>query len=153
MTYTIRQGDIDKFTIDPQTGVVRTRKFLDYERQVQYILIVGTVENTDLNDPHSTTTLVVNVLVSFSDFHKLERLIDLLKTTGSKRRGAGLQFSAPAGASAEHGAHRPGDQHRHGVGRRRHSAQQPGDRLGVSTTKRLLMQFVLDSLRAPRRGG
>lgn len=66
VTYTIRQGDVDKFVIDPQSGVVRTKKFLDYERQLQYILIVGTVENTDLNDPQSTTTLVVNVMVDFS---------------------------------------------------------------------------------------
>lgn len=73
VTYSIRQGDVEKFRIDPQSGIVRTRRSLDFERQAQYVLIIGTVENTDLNDPQATTTLVVNVQVvskrnSFSNF-------------------------------------------------------------------------------------
>ncbi|XP_046657764.1 cadherin-99C-like isoform X2 [Daphnia pulicaria] len=61
VTYTIRQGDAEKFRIDPQSGIVRTRRSLDYERQAQYVLIIGTLENTDVNDPQATTTLFVNV--------------------------------------------------------------------------------------------
>lgn len=63
VTYTIRQGDAEKFRIDPQSGIVRTRRSLDYERQAQYVLIIGTLENTDVNDPQATTTLFVNVQV------------------------------------------------------------------------------------------
>lgn len=63
VTYTIRQGDVDKFRIDPQSGIVRTRRALDYERQAQYVLIIGTIENTEVNDPYATTTLFVNVQV------------------------------------------------------------------------------------------
>ncbi|XP_032795630.2 cadherin-99C isoform X2 [Daphnia magna] len=61
VTYTIRQGDVDKFRIDPQSGIVRTRRALDYERQAQYVLVIGTIENTEINDPQATTTLFVNV--------------------------------------------------------------------------------------------
>ena len=65
VTYTIRQGDVEKFRIDPQSGIVRTRRSLDYERQAQYVLIIGTLENTEVNDPQATTTLFVNVQVFF----------------------------------------------------------------------------------------
>ncbi len=61
VTYVIRQGDTDKFVIDAKSGVVTTKRALDFERQAQYILIIGTVENTDLNDPQGTTAVVVNV--------------------------------------------------------------------------------------------
>ena len=61
VTYAIRQGDADKFSID-QTGTVRTKRPLDYERQAQHVLVIGTVENADLEDPQATTTLVVSVL-------------------------------------------------------------------------------------------
>lgn len=68
VTYTIRQGDVEKFRIDPQSGIVRTRRSLDYERQAQYVLIIGTLENTEVNDPQATTTLFVNVQVFFHIF-------------------------------------------------------------------------------------
>ena len=64
ITYTIRQGDVEKFRIDPQSGIVRTRRSLDFERQAQYVIVIGTLENTDVNDPHATTTLFVNVQVN-----------------------------------------------------------------------------------------
>ncbi len=64
VTYTIRQGDVEKFRVDPQSGIVRTRRALDFERQAQYVLIIGTLENTDVNDPLATTTLFVNVQVT-----------------------------------------------------------------------------------------
>ncbi|XP_012288920.1 cadherin-99C [Orussus abietinus] len=60
ITYVIKQGDTDLFSIDPKTGVIKTIRGLDYERDSQHILIVGTLENTsDL--PGSTTRVVVNV--------------------------------------------------------------------------------------------
>ncbi|XP_076395319.1 cadherin 99C isoform X2 [Megachile rotundata] len=60
ITYMIKQGDTELFSIDPKTGVIKTIRGLDYERENQHILIIGTVENTsDL--PGSTTKVVVNV--------------------------------------------------------------------------------------------
>ncbi|XP_015117521.1 cadherin-99C [Diachasma alloeum] len=60
ITYVIKEGDTDLFSIDPKTGVIRTNRGLDYERDSQHILIVGTLENTsDL--PGSTTRVVINV--------------------------------------------------------------------------------------------
>ncbi|XP_053978004.1 cadherin-99C isoform X1 [Hylaeus volcanicus] len=60
ITYTIKQGDTELFGIDPKTGVIKTLRGLDYERESQHILIVGTEENTsDL--PGSTTKVIVNV--------------------------------------------------------------------------------------------
>lgn len=58
----IKQGDTELFNIDPKTGVIRTTRGLDYERDSQHILIVGTVENnSDL--PGSTTRVIINVQV------------------------------------------------------------------------------------------
>ena len=60
ITYTIKQGDTELFSIDPKTGVIKTIRGLDYERENQHILVIGTVENiSDL--PGSTTRVVVNV--------------------------------------------------------------------------------------------
>lgn len=65
ITYMIKQGDTELFAIDSRTGVIKTTRGLDYERESQHILIIGTVENTsDL--PGSTTRVVVNVQVSTS---------------------------------------------------------------------------------------
>ena len=63
VTYRIRSGDTGKFEIDAESGTVRTKQPLDYERQNQYILTIGTLENTDINDPQATTTLIINVQV------------------------------------------------------------------------------------------
>ena len=63
VTYTLRQGDGDKFSVDPSTGVVRTKRPLDYERQSKYVLVIGTLQNTDASDALATTTLIVNVQV------------------------------------------------------------------------------------------
>ena len=78
VTYTIRQGDNDKFRIDPQSGIVRTRRSLDYERQAQYVLVIGTLENTEINDPQATTTLFVNVQVfKYLFFRMKSQTVDL----------------------------------------------------------------------------
>lgn len=62
ITYVIKQGDTELFSIDPKTGVIKTLRGLDYERDNQHILIIGTLENiTEL--PGSTTRVVINVQV------------------------------------------------------------------------------------------
>lgn len=60
VTYVIRQGPSDLFAIDPKTGVIRTIRGLDYERESQYILVVGTLENPG-SGPGATARVVVNV--------------------------------------------------------------------------------------------
>ncbi|KAG8223913.1 hypothetical protein J437_LFUL001993, partial [Ladona fulva] len=60
ITYVIKQGPTDLFQIDSKTGVIRTTRGLDYERETQYILIVGTLENSDTM-PGATTKVIVNV--------------------------------------------------------------------------------------------
>ncbi|CAG2061851.1 unnamed protein product, partial [Timema podura] len=61
ITYMIKQGPTDLFTIDPRTGVVTTTRGLDYERESQYILVVGTLENSG-TQPGATTRVIVNVV-------------------------------------------------------------------------------------------
>lgn len=63
ITYTIKQGPTDLFSIDPRTGVIRTLRGLDFEKENQHILVVGTVENTSPL-PGATTRVIVNVEVS-----------------------------------------------------------------------------------------
>ncbi|XP_068081396.1 cadherin-99C isoform X2 [Anabrus simplex] len=60
ITYVIRQGPTDLFSINPQTGVIRTLRGLDYERETQYILVVGTLENPG-SQPGDTTRVIINV--------------------------------------------------------------------------------------------
>ncbi|XP_059470524.1 cadherin-99C isoform X3 [Neocloeon triangulifer] len=47
ITYTLRQGPTDLFVIDPQTGVIRTTRGLDYEMAHEHVLVVGTLENSN----------------------------------------------------------------------------------------------------------
>ncbi|OXU31282.1 hypothetical protein TSAR_011025 [Trichomalopsis sarcophagae] len=60
VTYVIKQGDTDLFSIDPKTGIIKTIRGLDYERETQHVLIVGTEENTS-SLPGATTRVVINV--------------------------------------------------------------------------------------------
>ncbi|PSN56931.1 Cadherin-99C [Blattella germanica] len=60
ITYVIKQGATDLFAIDPKTGIITTTRGLDYEKESQYILIVGTVENSG-TQPGATTRVIVNV--------------------------------------------------------------------------------------------
>ena len=62
MTYVMRQGPTDLFSIDPATGVVKTIRGLDFEKEPQHTLIIGTEENTS-NLPGATTKIVINVEV------------------------------------------------------------------------------------------
>lgn len=63
ITYTIRQGPAELFTIDPVTGDIRTTRGLDYEEDTSYELIVGTVENKG-NSPGATARIFVTVEVN-----------------------------------------------------------------------------------------
>ncbi|XKL62751.1 hypothetical protein PGB90_002584 [Kerria lacca] len=60
VTYIIKQGPTDLFSIDPVTGVIKTIKGLDYEKEVQHVLIVGTLENNSTKSG-ATTKVIVNV--------------------------------------------------------------------------------------------
>ncbi|XP_039297705.1 cadherin-99C isoform X1 [Nilaparvata lugens] len=60
VTYIIKQGPTDLFSIDAKTGVIRTVRGLDFERESQHILIVGTLEN-DGDKPGSTTKVIISV--------------------------------------------------------------------------------------------
>lgn len=62
ITYMIKQGDTDLFSIDPKSGVIKTLRGLDYERDHQHILIIGTEENGS-ESPGATTRVVINVQV------------------------------------------------------------------------------------------
>ncbi|XP_026810458.1 cadherin-99C isoform X2 [Rhopalosiphum maidis] len=60
VTYVIKQGPSDLFTIDPATGTIRTLRGLDYEKDSQHTLIIGTLENSN-QTPGATTKVIVNV--------------------------------------------------------------------------------------------
>ncbi|KAJ8894246.1 hypothetical protein PR048_006858 [Dryococelus australis] len=60
ITYVIKQGPTDLFSIDPHTGVITTLRGLDYERESQHTLVIGTLENSG-NLPGATTRVIVNV--------------------------------------------------------------------------------------------
>lgn len=56
----IKQGPSDLFTIDSTTGVIRTLRGLDYEKDSQHTLIIGTLENPSQTSG-STTKVIINV--------------------------------------------------------------------------------------------
>lgn len=60
VTYVIKQGPSDLFTVDPTTGTIRTLRGLDYEKDGQHTLIIGTLENSN-QTPGATTKVIVNV--------------------------------------------------------------------------------------------
>lgn len=59
----IHQGPTDLFRIDDNTGAIYTTRGLDYEKDSQHVLIIGTLENMSSGNG-STTKVVVNVEVS-----------------------------------------------------------------------------------------
>lgn len=60
----IHQGPTDLFRIDEHTGAIYTTRGLDFEKESQHLLIIGTLENMS-KDEKSTTKVTVNVEVSF----------------------------------------------------------------------------------------
>lgn len=62
ITYVIKQGPSDLFSVNPGTGVVKTIRGLDYEKEMKHILIIGTLEN-DSDKPGANTTVIVHVEV------------------------------------------------------------------------------------------
>lgn len=63
VTYVIQQGPTDLFRIEESTGSIFTTRGLDYEKENQHILIIGTLENMS-NEKGSTTKVIINVEVS-----------------------------------------------------------------------------------------
>lgn len=62
ITYVIHQGPTDLFRIEESTGAIFTTRGLDYEKENQHTLIIGTLENMS-SEEGSTTKVVVNVEV------------------------------------------------------------------------------------------
>ena len=64
VTYHLIQGDIDKFVVHPQTGVIRTLRGLDYEFETKHTIVVGTEEAKvagALNTPGATCQVEISV--------------------------------------------------------------------------------------------
>ncbi|KAH8311419.1 hypothetical protein KR044_006189 [Drosophila immigrans] len=60
ITYVLRKGDAELFKISPTSGEVRTTKGLDFEKQRQHELVIGTIENDGVAQG-DTVQLVVDV--------------------------------------------------------------------------------------------
>ena len=58
ITYEIISGDQNLFTIDPESGVIRTLKGLDYEKQRMHFITVSTTEARGTFDLDRTSTVV-----------------------------------------------------------------------------------------------
>ncbi|KAK9736572.1 Cadherin domain [Popillia japonica] len=57
ITYVIHQGPTDLFRIDENSGAIYTTRGLDYEKDSEHTLIIGTLEN--MSDTKGSTTKVV----------------------------------------------------------------------------------------------
>ncbi|KAH1012859.1 hypothetical protein HUJ05_011939 [Dendroctonus ponderosae] len=60
ITYVIHQGPTDLFRIDEKTGAIYTTRGLDYEKDQEHVLVIGTLENMS-NEKNSTTKVIVEV--------------------------------------------------------------------------------------------
>ncbi|KAJ8954941.1 hypothetical protein NQ318_000371 [Aromia moschata] len=60
ITYVIHEGPTDLFRIDENTGAIYTTRGLDYEKENQHVLVIGTLENMS-SGKGSTTKVIVNV--------------------------------------------------------------------------------------------
>ena len=63
ITYRLVAGDLDKFAVHPETGVVRTLRGLDFERSQHYEIIVGTEEGRMLGK-HTLRRITVHITTS-----------------------------------------------------------------------------------------
>ncbi|KAJ2947536.1 hypothetical protein O0L34_g17324 [Tuta absoluta] len=59
ITYTILMGDMELFSIDRKTGMIRTLKALDREMSARHEIVVGTEENSEDRDGATTTVEVL----------------------------------------------------------------------------------------------
>ncbi|XP_017776968.1 PREDICTED: protocadherin-15, partial [Nicrophorus vespilloides] len=60
INYVIVRGPTDLFRIDESSGAIYTIRGLDYERETQHVLVIGTLENMS-NENGSTTKVIINV--------------------------------------------------------------------------------------------
>lgn len=60
ITYVMKQGPTELFSVDPHDGIIRTLRGLDYESEPEYDLVIGTLEN---NTTHKGATTTVRVRV------------------------------------------------------------------------------------------
>lgn len=63
ITYVIHQGPTDLFRIDENSGAIYTTRGLDYEKDSEHTLIIGTLENMS-DTMGSTTKVIVKVEVN-----------------------------------------------------------------------------------------
>ena len=61
VAYVMTSGDGERFGVDEQSGVVRTRRDLDFETQQSYTLVISTRDAP--NEAPFITTITVTVLV------------------------------------------------------------------------------------------
>lgn len=61
VTYVMRDGPLNRFSVDPLTGVVRSIWPLDFEENNQYTLVIGTHENV-YDQPDATCIVRITVL-------------------------------------------------------------------------------------------
>ena len=71
ITYRLVAGDLDKFAVHPETGVVRTLRGLDFERSQHYQLVVGTEEGRMLGKGTSLRELADTDFAFVQNFVKL----------------------------------------------------------------------------------
>lgn len=62
ITYVIKQGPTDLFMVDSVTGELKCTRGLDYERESNYTIIIGTNENQS-DKPGATTKVYIQVEV------------------------------------------------------------------------------------------
>jgi protocadherin-15 len=63
ITYRLVSGDLDKFTVDPVSGAVKTIRGLDFERERTHELVIGTEEGRMLGSNLAGSTCRVAVTV------------------------------------------------------------------------------------------
>ena len=72
ITYRIMEGDVTKFSVNPETGEVKTLQGLDYERTKEHELIIGTEEAMVQGEEERGDTMVTTrVLVTVTDENDL----------------------------------------------------------------------------------
>jgi len=69
ITYRIMQGDVTKFKIDPETGMIRTVQGLDFERSKEHIIVVGTEEGRI--DTKNSSDATCKVIITVQDVNDI----------------------------------------------------------------------------------